>query len=216
MVNRMYQIVTLYDSNYRTYDKWYDDNRFAYLSEIEALKKVVPKKGEGLEIGVGTGRFAAPLSIKFGIDPSKKMIMLAKKRGVNTQLGFGESLPFTDTRFDYVAIINTLCFVKNPRQRIMESHRVLKNRGKLIIGFINRNSFLGKAYQAKQSRYYKYANFLNVEELSQLIEGLQFSLLGFYQTIFQFPEKIQSLEKPKKGFGEGGFVVINAEKKSMP
>jgi len=54
-----YQIVNLYDSNYRTYDKWYDDNKFAYLSELEVLKRVMPKKGGGLEIGVGTGRFAA-------------------------------------------------------------------------------------------------------------------------------------------------------------
>jgi SAM-dependent methyltransferase len=210
------QIIKLYDSNCMTYDKWYDDNTFAHLSELEAIKRVLPKKGDGLEIGVGTGRFAAPLGIQFGVDPSKKMIALAKKRGIKIQVGFGESLPYADARFDYVAIINTLCFAKNPRQTIMETHRVLKNKGKLIIGFIDRNSFLGQAYQAKKSRFYKHANFLDVEELSQLIEDLQFILLGFYQTIFQFPEKICALEKPRKGFGTGGFVVIDAKKISMP
>jgi len=206
------KIVDLYDSSYRTYDKWYDDNKFAYISEVEALKRVIPKKGEGLEIGVGTGRFAAPLGIRYGIDPSRKMIQLAKKRGVKTQLGFGECLPFADACFDYVAIINTLCFVENPRKTIAEAHRVIKTNGKLIVGFIDRDSFLGRTYRTAQSRFYEHANFLTVEEMKQLIEGVQFSLLSFYQTIFQLPKKILSVDMPKKGYGTGGFIVIAAEK----
>ncbi|MFC2165881.1 class I SAM-dependent methyltransferase [Acidobacteriota bacterium] len=212
MVN---QIADLFDLNYMQYDKWYDNNKNAYLSELEALKKVVPKKGNGLEIGVGTGRFAAPLGIKFGVDPSRSMIKLAKKKGVDTRLGFGESLPLPDAFFDYVAIINTLCFVKSPRKVIMESVRVLKNDGKLIVGIIDRDSFLGQAYQAKKSRFYKYANFFNVEELTDLTKGFGFNQVSFYQAIFQFPEKIQSIEEPREGFGTGGFVVATSEKISM-
>ena len=62
----------------KEYDSWYDKNKYAYLSEIEAIRKVLPKKGIGLEIGVGTGRFAAPLGIKYGIDPSEKMLEIAR------------------------------------------------------------------------------------------------------------------------------------------
>jgi len=54
----------IFDIYPKEYDNWYEENKFAYLSEIEALKKVIPEKGEGLEIGVGTGRFAQPLRIK--------------------------------------------------------------------------------------------------------------------------------------------------------
>ena len=54
------------------YEEWFDKNKFAYFSEIEALKKVIPK-GKGLEVGVGTGRFAEPLGIDVGIDPSKNI-----------------------------------------------------------------------------------------------------------------------------------------------
>jgi len=61
----------IFDKYYKKYDAWYEKNKFAYLSEIGALKKVVPNKGEGLEIGVGTGRFASRLGIKYGADPSK-------------------------------------------------------------------------------------------------------------------------------------------------
>ncbi len=66
----------IFDKRYKKYDAWYKENKFAYLSELEAIRKVLPKKGKGLEIGVGTGRFAAPLGIKFGIDPSEDMIQL--------------------------------------------------------------------------------------------------------------------------------------------
>jgi len=109
----------------------------------------------------------------------------------------------------------TLLLVKNPRKTIMESNRVLKNNGKLIVGFIDRNSFLGRAYQAKKSRFYKYANFFNVDELIELIKDLGFSQFSFYQTIFQFPAKIQSIEEPREGFGTGGFVVIAANRSSF-
>jgi len=204
--------VGLYDLNYRTYDKWYEDNTFAYLSELKVLKRVLPKKGNGLEIGVGTGRFASPLGIRYGIDPSRKMIALAKKRGVIVVMGCGETLPFADACFDHVAVINTLCFVKNPAETLTESHRVLKNNGTLVVGFIEKNSFLGQAYQAKKSRFYKSAHFFSLEELTELTKSFGFSRFSFHQSIFQFPEKIVSVEKPKRGFGKGGFVVMAVQK----
>jgi ubiquinone/menaquinone biosynthesis C-methylase UbiE len=105
---------SLFDKYHKKYDAWYNKNKFAYLSEIKALRKVMPEKGKGLEIGIGTGRFASVLGIKNGIDPSLGMIKLARKRGLNARLGVGEKLPFSNSFFDYVAIIITLCFVKNP------------------------------------------------------------------------------------------------------
>jgi len=70
--------MNIFDIYTNEYDQWYERNKFVYLSELEALKKVVPKKGKGLEIGVGTGRFAEPLGISYGLDPSEKMLEIAK------------------------------------------------------------------------------------------------------------------------------------------
>jgi len=201
-------MINIFDKFYKKYDAWYERNKFAYLSELEAIKKVLPKKGKGLEIGVGTARFAKPLGIKYGIDPSKKMLEIAKKRGVDVKLGYGEKLPFKNSTFDYVAIIITLCFVKDPVKVLNEARRVLKKNGKIIIGIIDRNSFLGKFYQKKKSVFYKQARFFRVKELTHLLEGVGFKNFSYYQTIFKLPEKINSIEKPKKGFGKGGFVVI--------
>jgi len=198
----------IFDRYYKKYDAWYGKNKFAYLSELETLRKVLPKKGRGLEIGVGTGRFAAPLGIACGIDPAKNMVKIARQRRVDARLGRGERLPFRNVTFDYVAIIITLCFVKNPQKVLKEARRVLKKKGKIIIGIIDKNSFLGKFYQKKKGVFYKQANFFSVREVRDLLKAAGFSRFSHYQTIFKLPDKINSIENPQKGFGKGGFVVI--------
>jgi len=205
----------IFDIYPKEYDNWYEENKFVYLSEIEALKKVIPEKGEGLEIGVGTGRFAQPLRIKTGIDPSSKMLKIAKTRGIKTYLGMGENLPFSDKEFDFVLIVITICFVQNPEQVIRESNRVLKDNGKLIIGIIDKNSYLGKLYQKKKEeghRFYKEANFYSTEEVVEILKKYNFNRFTFYQTIFHPVEKLTRVEKPEKGYGKGSFVVIVGEK----
>ena len=203
---------SIFNRYWRRYDAWYDRNKFAYLSELEAIKKVLPKGDKGLEIGVATGRFAAPLGIKIGIDPSKNMIEIARQRGVDARLGSGERLPFRNATFDYVAIIITLSFVKDPLKVLKEARRVLKKNGKIIIGIIDRDSFLGEFYQRKKGVFYKQANFFTVKGLTDLLEAIGFNKFSYYQTVFNSLDQIKSIEKPQKGFGKGGFVVISAKK----
>lgn len=206
-------MMNVFDRYYKKYDEWYDKNRFAYLSEIEAVKKVLPRQGKGLEIGVGTGRFAAPLGIAIGVDPSRNMIDIAEKRGVNVHRGVGEDLPFFDDTFDYAAIIITICFVRDPAKVLREARRVLKRNGRLIIGIIDKDSLLGRHYQKKKSTFYRKANFFGVREMADLLEKQGFGSSDYYQTVFGLPNEIRSVQKPKKGFGKGGFVVIVASKK---
>jgi len=205
--------MNIFDKHYKRYDRWYDRNRFAYLSELEAVKKAIPKRGRGLEIGVGTGRFAQALGIQTGIDPSKNMVALAKKRGVNVRLGYGEHLPFGNAIFDYAAIIITICFAKDPEGVVKEAYRVLKKKGKIIIGIIDKEGFLGKFYQKKRSVFYKKANFFSVKEITSLLESAGFSGFSYYQTLYRLPAEIRSVQKAQKGFGRGGFAVISGGKK---
>ncbi len=202
----------VFDQHYKKYDAWYDKNKFAYLSELEAIKKVLPKRGRGLEIGVGTGRFAAALGITTGIDLSKNMIRIARKRGVEVLLSFGENLPFKSCTFDYVAIIITICFVKDSQKVMKEAHRVLKKNGKIITGIVDKDSFLGKFYEKKRNIFYSKANFLSVNEVTSLLGNAGFSGFSYYQTLYKLPGKINSIEKPQKGSGKGGFVVVSGEK----
>jgi ubiquinone/menaquinone biosynthesis C-methylase UbiE len=201
-----------FNEHYKQYDAWYDRNKAAYLSELEAVKKALPKEGYGLEIGVGSGRFAAPLGIAVGVDPSKKMVELARKRGVDARLGSGESLSFKDSTFDYIAIIVTLCFVRDPGQVIGESARVLKDRGRIIIGIVDKDSFLGELYRNKKSVFYEQAHFFSVREVIAMLKGAGFDKFSYYQTLFDLPDRMNFVVDPQKGYGKGGFVVVSGVK----
>lgn len=206
-------MISIFDRYYNKYDKWYEKNKFVYLSELEAIKKVLPKKGKILEIGVGTGRFAAALGIEFGIDPSMNMLKIARHRGVNTRLARGEQLPFRDLTFDCVAIIITLCFSQDAEKVLQETSRVLKKNGRLIVAIIDKDTFLGRFYQRKRSVFYKQARFFGINEIRSLLRNSGFNRFSYYQTIFQLPSDINSIEMPRRGFGRGGFLVISARKK---
>ncbi|MDD5259037.1 MAG: class I SAM-dependent methyltransferase [bacterium] len=203
---------SVFNKYYKKYDFWYDTHQFAFMSELQAIKNVFPKNRRSLEIGVGTGRFAAALKITIGIDPSLKMLRLAEKRGLNVYQGFGENIPFLHDAFDCVLIIITLCFVDDPKKVIAEAARVLKKNGRIIIGIVDKNSFLGKYYQRKKSIFYKQAKFISVKEVTDLLKNTGFGSINYQQTISVRPEKMERVEKPKKGYGQGGFVIIAARK----
>lgn len=99
---------TIFNIYSKKYDLWYEKHKYVYLSELAALKKVVPVKKDSLEIGVGTR-----------INPSQKMLEIAQTRGIQTYLGVGENLPFGNQEFGFVLITITLCFVNNPEKAIL-------------------------------------------------------------------------------------------------
>lgn len=194
------------------YDQWFDQHQAAFRSEVEALKKVMPKSGEGLEIGVGSGRFAAALGIQTGIEPAEKLCEIAKSRGINVYGGVAESLPFPSNQFDYILFNTVVCFLDFPIKAFSEAKRVLKSKGVLIIGMIDRNSQLGHLYESKKkdNPFYQNAHFYSVDEMILLINQLGFMKKDIYQTIFSPMSEISIPEIVKQGYGEGGFVVIKA------
>jgi len=202
----------IFDEYYREYDLWYERNRLAYLSELEAVKIALPEEGRGLEVGVGTGRFASRLGIPYGIDPSFRMAKLAEDRGVRVIVARGEEIPFKDDEFDYALIAITICFVRDPERVIRETRRVLRNGGRIIVAIIDRDSFLGRAYQVKKSKFYEEARFFSVDEVVNLLKESGFDDFSLLQTIFRFPHELEEVERVEVGYGRGGFVVISARK----
>jgi len=196
------------------YEEWFERNRFAYLSELKLLRILMLKHGRGLEVGIGTGRFAAPLDIGFGIDPSSNMLQMAKNLGIRVTSAKGEHLPFKNEVFDYVLIMVTICFVDDPNRVVEESMRVLKNSGRIVIGIIDSDSWLGKLYLAKKdkSRFYREARFFSVREVIELLKSNDFEDVNVYQTIFDPLETIRSVQHYKEGSGEGGFAAIYGRK----
>jgi len=196
------------------YEEWFEENRFVYEAELRAVKELLPAGGESIEIGVGSGRFAVPLGIRLGIDPSLKMAEIAIKRGIEVHEGVAEDLPFDNDRFDFALMVTAICFLNDVKTALREAYRILKPGGALLIGFVDRISPVGKKYERykAENKFYREASFYSADEIVFLMTGAGFGNFAFTQTIFRDLKDIDHTEIVKKGYGEGSFVVIRGEK----
>jgi len=202
--------VKVFDQNTQEYDQWFDDHPIWFQSELNALDKVVPYTGYGLEIGIGTGRFAEKCAINRGIDPSENMARIAEKRGTKTFIAKAENMPFLSDTFDFAVMITTVCFLDDIQQAFRETVRVLKPNGIFIIGMIDKDSPLGQRYQQNKedNPFYRDAHFHSVIEITKSLENAGFEDFEYWQTLITASE--EESEEPQPGYGEGGFVVIKA------
>ncbi len=208
-----------FEANAGRYDTWFDNHQAAYLSELLAVRALLPIDGTGLEIGVGSGRFAAPLAIQFGIDPSPAMLHMAAARGIRTLVAVAENLPFAANSFDQVLLVTTLCFLDTPATMLAEAHRVLKPGGTLVIGFIDRSSPLGQKYleQKTGNVFYREATLYSAAEVEHMLAAAGFAIRNWVQTITRAPNDLNQIEALRPGHGDGLFVVVAADKsRSMP
>ena len=203
-----------FERHYREYENWFEENAFAYSSELSAVKTFIPASKKGIEIGIGSGRFATPLRIEIGIEPSFRMSELAKGCGLEVIAAVAEALPLGDNSFDFALMVTTICFLDDVETALEEAYRILKHGGSLIIGFVDKNSLLGKLYQQhkKDSLFYNVATFYSVENVVSQLEKAGFKRFNFVQTIFHNLTEINSIEPVKSGYGEGSFVVVEARK----
>ena len=207
-----------FEKNVDRYEAWFDHNRAAYESELEALRELLPKGGKGLEVGVGTGLFAAPLGVRVGVDLAKAMGKLAMERGIEVLLGVGENLPCKDRSFDFVLLVTTICFLDDVVAALGEAYRVLKSGGNILVGFIDRESSLGKVYEKRkeENEFYRHATFFSVDEVVANLEQTGYYDFVFRQTIFHNPGEMKQPDSVRPDYGDGSFVVIRAKKPFPP
>ncbi len=203
------------------YDAWFEGNegRLIFQIELAAIRAAAQAAPQPwLEVGVGSGRFAAALGINVGIDPSEKLLEIARRRGVHATRAYGEHLPFEDNAFGTVFLIVTICFVDDPLPVLQECHRVLHRDGKLIIGLVPQESVWGKKYTAEGEHghpFYSHAHFYTVSQVESMLDKAGFTLEGCFSTLFQPPDRVVQPEFPRPGcIGAAGFVVFRARRTS--
>jgi len=207
----------LFDKHVEEYEKWYEDYPEVYQSEIAAIKDQLlklPENIRGIEVGVGTGRFAQPLGIKEGIEPSEAMARKAMRRGIEIMNGVAERLPYGDLQFDFILFV-TICYLNNIKDALAEAHRVLKHNGAILIGFLDKDQNVAKEYseRGQRSTFFANAKFYTVDRIETLLNETGFRDLEFNQTLFGNLNDIKEVQTPKEGYGEGSFVVVKAMKK---
>ncbi len=207
--------IETFEKNVNRYEQWFIDHPFAYVSELHAIRSLLPATGDGIEIGVGTGRFAAPLGIRKGIEPSKAMAALAQKKGIEVIQGVAEKMPCRDTEFDFVLMVTTVCFLDDIDLAFREVHRILKQGGSFIVGFFDRESPLGNEYLDRKntSTFYRDATFYSVSELKHHLAAAGFVKFTFRQTLFRPLVAMTDVDPVQEGHGRGSFVVICGIKK---
>lgn len=203
--------IDAFESYSDAYDDWFTKNSEAYAAELKAVRQLLPASpAQGLEVGVGSGKFAVPLGIKVGVEPSPQMAAKAKKIGIEVHSGIAEALPFRDDQFDFVLMVTTICFVDDVVKSFQEALRVVVSGGCILVGFVDVDSELGQKYlrNKDKSRFYQQATFFSTAEVLAHLRTAGFGKTEIVQTLIpDAPD--QSVQD---GFGEGAFVVIKAVK----
>jgi len=161
------------------YDRWFDDHADVYRAQMRMLRRAVPSHGFGFEVGVGSGRFAVPLGISCGIDPSLPLARMARNRGVEVSLGCGEHLPYRSGAFDHILMMTVICFLDDVGAVFREVCRVLAPSGILVLGCIERDGAIFNHYHAEpeKGRFLRHARFYSTEEIVRELQAAGFSVI---------------------------------------
>jgi ubiquinone/menaquinone biosynthesis C-methylase UbiE len=129
------------------YDRWVLPPILDLVMRQNQLEKyrrevVGAAAGRVLEVGVGSGLnfsfYGKQVEIVFGIDPSPRLLAIARRRadvaGLQAELllGSATAIPLADSTIDTVVMTWALCSITDPLAALREMRRVLKPDGTLL------------------------------------------------------------------------------------
>jgi ubiquinone/menaquinone biosynthesis C-methylase UbiE len=196
----------------REMEGWHERKPDEYALQLDLVRALSTPVGLRLEVGMGTARFAGPLGVEVGVDPSADLCRKSLERGVAAVQAVGERLPFGDGVFDSALLVNVLFLVGDRRAVLEELRRVLRPAAALVVGETDAATRLGR-FRREQYREELEAlggSFLTTEELTALLREGGFSPVAVAQTLFGPPESPGAVPGWEEGHGRGGFVVIKA------
>ena len=155
----------------RSYKSLIYRNYFLYP---KITKKI---SGLTLDYGCGIGDFLKYYKNSIGVDISEEAIEHCRNKGFNVRLIKKKLLPFEDNFFDSVVMDNVLEHIHKPNEIINEIKRVLKNKGRLVIGVPGVKGYISDLDHCK---YY------NENDLKLIAELNCFKVIEVFNTPLNF------------------------------
>lgn len=207
-----------FDQQAARYDAWYDapSGRAVFLEELDALRPLLRGLPHPwLEVGVGSGRFAAALGVENGVDPARSALALAAGRGVRAAVARAEALPFPDGTFGGVLFVAALCFISDPAAALLEARRVLVPGGRVVLGLILAEGPWGRRYRELAlagNAFYQRAHFFTWDELVSLLTAAGLRAVRIRSGLFGSPDAEPMTAAVQEGYDPAaGFTAMLVE-----
>lgn len=224
--------MAIFDNEAEIYDNWYSTPLGKFVDEVETkvvMELLHPQPGEKiLDVGCGTGNYSIKIGLKglkiIGVDCSESMLKIAraKAKKLNLDIEFiladAMNLPFKDNFFDACLSVAVVEFFTDQTRGLEEMFRVVRTGGKIVVGFLNRESTWGELYTSEEFRkntVFRFANLLSYKEIEQIKADL---LVEIRESLFIPPNATENLlnweeENKLSKINKGGFVVALWKKK---
>ncbi len=201
------------------YDAWFDSDHGRLIFDVESacIRELLERAPRPwLEIGVGSGRFAAALGVDEGLDPSSAALQLASRRGIRVRKGRAEELSYEDKRFGTIILVVTICFLDNPEKALRECRRVMRNDGCLVVGLVPKDGSWGENYARKGAEghpFYSAATFYSPGEVIELARRAGLFFKRARSCLFEAADEIVlKYRHPEEGLVNGaGFSALMFE-----
>ncbi len=209
--------IEVFEQRAADYDAWFRGPAGRVLFPIEADTVRLVLQGAPrpwLEVGVGTGAFAAELGVELGLDPAGEPMLYARRRGVTCIQGVAEALPFRDGSIGALLLVVTVCFLEDPTVALREAARALAPGGRVIIGEVTADSAWGRAYRKLGEAghpFYAPARFFTMRQTEELLAAVGLRATRYASTLVQPYARLPQPEPARAGVAEGAsFVAIAA------
>jgi 2-polyprenyl-3-methyl-5-hydroxy-6-metoxy-1,4-benzoquinol methylase len=142
LINRIYRVVRNYSLNQKK----------KLIEKITGLKS-----GELLDVGSGTGHFAAAMRNGgwnvTGLEPDEGARSVALQQSLSQLLPIEELFNLPDNKFDVITLWHVLEHVHDVKKYISTFKKVLKDNGKLFIAVPNYTSYDAESYKEHWAAY---------------------------------------------------------------
>lgn len=139
-----------YDQSGYDYTKYWIDRQYEDKAEKRTLRTLLPKKiYHMLDLGGSYGRLSSAYINRcqkatifdyseIALNQAQKMLSEKGIQNVSTKQGNAYETGFADNTFDVVIAIRLLHHIEDPQQLFSEIHRIIKDKGTLILDVPNK------------------------------------------------------------------------------